>query len=160
MKLYHLFILIICITLISCNNRRADQVEQNQPRLDEHESMHTDYFGQERRPRTVEPQGDQYLSERGGRMSAERVRSTEQRLRELMANHADMMQEHRKLMDEHRAFLQLDRSEVGDEEWHERFRQVKAQQDQMERDFQRMKREYEIMREEQMEMDRDRRVRY
>jgi len=159
MKLYHLLLFIITISIMSCNTRRGDQVEQNEPRLDAHEPIHTDYFGNERRPRTVEPEGDQYLSERGGRVSTDRLRSTEQRLRELMATHADMMQEHRKLMDEHRAFMRMDRSEMGDNEWHQRFREVQEQQDRMERDFQRMKQEYERMREENLNIDQDRRIR-
>jgi len=156
MKAYLIILLLICLTVISCNDRPAGGVDQDQPLLEGQELRQTDDHLRDGRQRPVEE--DRYISERGGTLSAERVRTAEQRIRELKARHADMMQEHRRLMDEHRAFLQLDRSQIGDEEWHRRMREIEGQQNRMEQEFQQMMEEHELMRSEHLRIDEERRV--
>jgi len=153
MKGYHIFLFLIGFCVISCNDRPVEGVDQDQPLLEGQDLRQRDDHIRERGY-----QGDRYISERGGSLSADRVRTAEQRIRELKARHADMMQEHRRLMDEHRAFLQLDRSEIGDDEWNKRMREIEGQQNRMEQDFQQMMEEHELMRKEHLRIDEDRRV--
>jgi len=156
MKGYHILIYIMIFSLVACNGRRADEVNPREVRLEDHNRMQRENHRREGNGAVRED--DLKMSERGGAVSIERLRTTEQRIRELKASHADMMQEHRKLMDEHRAFMQMDRSEMGEDEWHERFRGIEEQQAQMEREYQQMLEEYEGMRLENLRLDESRRI--
>jgi hypothetical protein len=158
MKGYHIILFLIGFTVISCNDRPVEGVDQDQPLLEGQELRQRDDHIIDRRQRDVEYEGDRYISERGGSLSADRVRTAEQRIRELKARHADMMQEHRRLMDEHRAFMNLDRSEIGEDEWQRRFREIEGQQARMEQEFQQMMKEHEHMRDEHLRIDEERRI--
>lgn len=160
MKGYHIILFLISFTVISCNERRAEGVAQEQPLLDGQNGRHLDQQERESRQRELAKEDDRYRSERGGSISAERVRTAEQRIRKLKASHADMMQEHRRLMDEHRAFWLLDRSEMGEEEWQKRFMEIEGQQARMEKEYQQMMEEHESMRDEHLRIDEERRVEF
>lgn len=160
MKGYYIILFLISFTVVSCGERRQEGVEQDQPLLEGQDRRNGENQESEIRRRNLGQEDDRYISERGGSLSAERVRTAEQRIRELKASHADMMQQHRRLMDEHRAFWKLDRSEIGEEEWHQRYMEIEGQQAKMEKEYEQMLQEHEVMRKEHLNIDEDRRVEY
>ncbi|KEO74694.1 hypothetical protein [Anditalea andensis] len=160
MKANHLLLSLIIFSVVACNDRREEGVVQEQPLLEGPDHRNSNYPQRERRHGEVEAGDDRYLSERGGSLDADRVRTAEQRIRELKASHADMMQEHRRLMDEHRAFWNLDRDEIGEEAWQQRYREIEGQQARMEQEYEQMMKEHELMRDEHLRIDEDRRVEF